>query len=52
MALEYGLLASMSSILADVVGQLREVWDFLPWWVLAAMALAIIITVRYLFFKR
>jgi hypothetical protein len=52
MAVEYGLLARMSSILSDVLWQLQEAWDFLPWWVLIALALAIIVTVRYLFFKR
>jgi hypothetical protein len=52
MALEYGLLASMSSILSDVLWQLREVWNFLPWWALVALAVAVIITVRYLLFRR
>jgi hypothetical protein len=49
MAIDYGLLASMSSILSDVWRQQREVWDFPLWWVLIALALAFIFAVRYLF---
>ncbi len=36
MALEYGLLASMSSIVSSILTQLGDAWDSTPWWAITA----------------